>query len=343
MSRAQKGIDLLLFGFGNCEVPKPQSQDTAKEESKEEPIIFDESENPMLIEMQKKFPLRPPPFEMLLQPLRLATMVEPLEGVKLDLGLGLSQRLQFSNSWILPHGQGGSYDITFMFAGGKMANPYDFVSPNPFLMARFNPSLGRQDLKLVYKVHESLESRITANYLSRDPRESHVQVELDYTGRDFVAGGKFGIGFEFMSINYIQSITKSLAFGVEITGMRKPRQLVGYGIGAKYNFGGHQLYAQYLQMQEMLHLGAVIKGNQNITFSTELVYMGAMAKDFEFTFGASVRFLRAKFNAQMSGSGKLVTCLNHAINPFVKLSLHAEADFAKMDQKFGVGIQLGSG
>jgi hypothetical protein len=343
MSRAQKEINLALFGFGNCEVPKPQSADSSKDDPKEEPIIFDESENPMLLEMQKKFPLRPPTFEMLLQPLRLATMVEPLEGVKVDLGLGLSQRLQFSNSWVLPHGQGGSYDVTFMFAGGKMANPYDFVSPNPFLMGRLNPGLGRQDLKLVYKLNEKIESRLTANYLSRNPQESHVQLEADYIGHDFIAGGKVGLGLEFVALNYIQSLTKSLVFGFEITGMRKPRQLVGYGLGAKYSYGSSQFYAQYLQMQDMLHLGAVVKGNQNITFTSELVYSGAMNKDFDFTLGASVRFLRAKFNAQVSGSGRLSSSLTHAVNPLVKVSLHAEADLMKMDQKFGLGLLLGSG
>ena len=343
MSRAPKDINLALFGFGNCEVPKPSNPETAKEETKEEPIIFDESENPMLQEMQKKFPLRPPSFEMLLQPLRLSTMVEPLEGIKVDLGLGLSQRLQFSNSWIVPHGQGGSYDVTFMYAGGKMANPYDFVSPNPFLMGRFNPGLGRQDLKLVYKVNDKVESRLTANYLSRNPQESHVQVEMDYIGHDFIAGGKVGMGLEFLALNYIQSLSRTMVLGFEITGMRKPRQLVGYGVGGKYTYGTTQFYGQYLQMQDMLHLGAVIKGNQNINFTTELVYSGAMAKDFEFTAGASVRFTRAKFNAQMSGTGRLATSLTHAINPFIKISLHAEADLYKMDQKFGLGLLLGSG
>ena len=56
MSRAPKDINLALFGFGNCEVPKPANPEAGKEEAKEEPIIFDESENPMLQEMQKKFP-----------------------------------------------------------------------------------------------------------------------------------------------------------------------------------------------------------------------------------------------------------------------------------------------
>lgn len=342
MSQTRNSIYSLFSGYGDCEVPRPPGPEAEKEETKEEPIIFDESENPMLQEMQKKFPLRPPSFEMLLQPLRLATMVEPLEGVKVDFGMGLSQRLQVSTSWLLPHGPGGSFDLTLMFAGGKMANPYDFVSPSPFLMARVTPGLGKQDLKLVYKINDKIEGRLSANYLSRDPRESHVQLEVDYNGHDFVTGAKFGAAGEFLSLSYMQSLTKSLIGGLELTGLRKPRQLVGLSGGLKYNYGLATFYGQYLQMQDMFHIGACIKGNPNVTFSTELVYSG-MSKEMEFALGTSIRFQRAKFNAQISASGKLVTSLMHAINPFLKVSMHSEVDFFKQEQKFGLGIMLGSG
>lgn len=338
MASTLKDIQTYFSGYKNCEVPSPESPD----EPKEEPIVFDESENPMLLEQAKKFPLRPPSFEMLLQPLRLATMVEPLEGVKVDFGIGISQRMQVSSSWLAPHGQGGSYDVTFMYAGGKMANPYDYVSPSPFMMARLNPGLGRQDAKFIYKFKDHIEARLTGNYLSSDPREAHVQAEIDYNGRDFVGGAKFGVGGEFLSLSYIQSLSKSFIFGVEVTGLRKPRQMVALSYGGKYSYGTTQFYAQYLQMQEMIHIGSCIKGNPNITFSTELVYSG-MSREMEFSLGTSVRFQRAKFNAQLSGSGKLVTSLHHAINPFLKISMHAEADFFKQEQKFGLGVILGSG
>ena len=139
MASALEGIQ-SYFGYTNCEVPSPQ------EASKEEPIVFDELENPVLLEQARKYPLRPPCFENLLQPLRQATMVEPLEGLRVDFGIGISQRMQVSSSWLLPHGQGGSYDLTLMYAGGKMANPYDFVSPNPPGASQSGPGqTGRQD------------------------------------------------------------------------------------------------------------------------------------------------------------------------------------------------------
>ena len=89
-----------------------------------------------------------------------------------------------------------------------------------------------------------------------------------------------------------------------------------------------------------MHIGNTIKGNPNITFTTELLYNG-MGNEVDFIGGMSVRFLKAKFNAQLNGSGKLNTCLHHAINPFAKLTLSGEADFFKQEQKFGISLSLG--
>ena len=196
------------------DVPAPDSAEPKRQE--QEPIIFDELENPMLAEMSKRHPLRPPTFEQLLQPLRMATMVEPLEGVKVDFGMGLSQRLQVSNSWHLTHGQGGNYEYTWIFVGGKMTNPYDMVSPNPFLMARFVPAEGRQDIKFIYKLSDDLDVKLTGNFMSYETKDSHVQLESEYRGSDFVAGAKAGLGMEFVAVNYIQSITQSLVTGLEM-------------------------------------------------------------------------------------------------------------------------------
>jgi hypothetical protein len=127
------------------ELPPPPPADASEleEEKKEEPIYFDESESPFLAELAKKFPLRPSSFENLLTPLRMVTHIEPNDGLKVDVGIGISQRLQISNSWVLPHAAPGSYNLTCLFAGGKMDNPFDPAGPNPLMMSRMDPSTGR--------------------------------------------------------------------------------------------------------------------------------------------------------------------------------------------------------
>ena len=53
--------------------------------------------------------MRPPNFESIIYPLRYITHVDPNDGVKVDIGMGLSQRLQITNTWSLPHGAPGNY------------------------------------------------------------------------------------------------------------------------------------------------------------------------------------------------------------------------------------------
>lgn len=332
MAQLLARVKSALFGTAACEAP---------EERQEPPVIFDESENPALQEMARRHPLRPPTFEMLLQSFRAATMIEPLDGLKVDFGMSLSPRMQFSNSWTLPHGQPGNYEMTLIFVGGKLAtSPYDMSPPNPLMMSRYSPALGRQDVKFICHPSEDLELRLSGNYMSTEPKESQVQVEADYQGNDFVTGAKVGVGLEFLSYHYTQSLTRNLALGFEVMKMVRPQPMVGLSLGGRYLWGDHQFFLQYLVYSKGVTLGTLLKGNKNIVFSTELTY-NTMTGESDFNAGVTVRFLKARFQALVSGSAKLTAQVQHAINPFAKLSISAEADLVKQDQKFGIGVNFG--
>ena len=96
-----------------------------------------------------------------------------------------------------------------------------------------------------------------------------------------------------------------------------------------------------MAMQEMLTLGTVIKGNPNISFSTECS-LNMMTGKADFSGGMSVRFQKAKFNLQLAGNGYLSASLQHAINPFARVSLMTGVDFVKQEQKFGMAVNLGA-
>ena len=70
--------------------PPPPSNPDDEEKPKEDPIIFDESESPLLRAMEQKYPMRPPSFEALCVPLRMLTHIEPNDGVKVEVGIGIS-------------------------------------------------------------------------------------------------------------------------------------------------------------------------------------------------------------------------------------------------------------
>mmetsp|Transcript_11978 Transcript_11978/g.22917 ORF Transcript_11978/g.22917 Transcript_11978/m.22917 type:complete len:345 (+) Transcript_11978:248-1282(+) len=335
-------VKSLFIKTAHCEAPVPPPPGKAAEENKveEEPIVFDELENPALVELQKKFPKRPPAFEALLAPLRMASMIEPLEGAKLEVGFGLSQRMQLTNTWLLPHAAPGNYEVTFVFVGGKMTSPYDMLTPNPLMMARYSPSTGRQDIKLICRPHNDLEVKLSANYMSADPRESQVTAEAEYLGADYVAGLKSSIALDFFSYHYSQTVTDRLVLGFELMNMTKPRTICSLSYGGKYTTGINSYFAQYLAFQDSLTVGATMKANPNIQFGTQLDF-NFTTGDNELTTSMVVRFTKAKFTGALTGSGKLSAHLQHALNPFAKFSLNAEADLVKQDQKFGISLNIG--
>jgi hypothetical protein len=267
----------MFTGVAHCEAPVPQPPGSEETKQEEEPIVFDELENPALVELQKKFPKRPPSFEMLLQPLRMASMIEPLEGAKLEVGAGISQRVQITNTWLLPHAAPGNYEVTLVFVGGKMTNSYDMLTPNPLLMARYSPSTGRQDLKLIARPSEDWECKLSANFMSSDPKESQVTAEAEYLGSDFVVGARSSIALDFFSYNYSQSVTDKLILGFELMNMTRPRTVCSLSYGGKYTTGLNSYFAQYIAFQDALTVGATMKANPNITFATQM--------DFNFTSG----------------------------------------------------------
>ncbi|CAG9330576.1 unnamed protein product [Blepharisma stoltei] len=330
----------LLF-YSNCSTPEPEPtpSDSTKKDA-EEPIILDESDNPALIEQQRKHPLRPSSFEALMQPLKIATMVESIDGVKVDVAVGLSQHLQIQNTVVLPNGQGGNYEANFMFVGGQMTNPYDMVTPNPVMVAKVSPGTGRQDIRFITKGNYDMEYRLQAQYASSNINESQVLLEAEKQGEDYVAGVKLGIKGDQFSYNYMQSLHKNLQLGFEVSTMTKPRQSIDFSYGGKFTWGPASYYFQHYAPFQSSNFGAVIKASPNVTYTTEISNMN-MERKYEFSGGIGVRFSRAKLNAQITGSGKLSMSITQVINPILRVSFSADADLAKNDQKFGMGVTIG--
>jgi len=73
--------------------PPPKEPDAKDDKPEEDPIMFDESESLLLKELEKRYPMRPPSFEAITAPLRMLTHIEPLDGLKVEVGLGISHRM----------------------------------------------------------------------------------------------------------------------------------------------------------------------------------------------------------------------------------------------------------
>ena len=180
-----------------------------------------------------------------------------------------------------------------------------------------------------------------------------VQVDNDYTGKDFTAsiksinpsildGGLTGI---FVT-SYLQSVTPSLALGLEMMWQRQavnmgPETAISYV--AKYK-GSDWIASAQLQpmasgintsywrrLSEKVEVGADL----NLQFQPGIGgrdgLMGSgLRKEGTTTVGVKYDFRNSTFRAQADSSGRLSCYLDKRVLPFVQLSFAGEIDHFKV-------------
>lgn len=180
-----------------------------------------------------------------------------------------------------------------------------------------------------------------------------VQVDNDYTGKDFTAsiksinpsildGGLTGI---FVT-SYLQSVTPSLALGLEMMWQRQavnmgPETAISYV--AKYK-GSDWIASAQLQpmasgintsywrrLSEKVEVGADL----NLQFQPGIGGRGGLMgsglrKEGTTTVGVKYDFRNSTFRAQADSSGRLSCYLDKRVLPFVQLSFAGEIDHFKV-------------
>jgi mitochondrial import receptor subunit TOM40 len=175
-----------------------------------------------------------------------------------------------------------------------------------------------------------------------------AQFDNEYTGQDFTAsvkslnpsaidGGLTGI---FIG-SYMQSVTPSLALGVEAIWQRAamnegPQTALSYA--GKYKgsdwIGTLQLQAQgalagtyWRRLSEKVEVGAEV----NLSMQADPRGLsGVLRKEGVATVGAKYEFRMSTFRAQVDSTGKLGCLLEKRVAPPVQLTFAAEMDHVKV-------------
>ena len=188
--------------------------------------------------------------------------------------------------------------------------------------------------------------------IASGPGQSMLQVDQDYTGKDFSAslkslnpsmldGGLTGI---FIG-SYLQSITPGLALGMEAMWQRAamntgPESVVSYV--AKYKgadwIASAQLQAQgavntsyWRRLTDKVEVGADL----NLQFQPGMGAPGSMMgsglrKEGTATLGAKYDFRASTFRAQADSSGRLSALFEKRVLPFVQVTFAGELDQLKV-------------
>ena len=198
---------------------------------------------------------------------------------------------------------------------------------------------------------ESLVTR-TNTQLAAGSGQAMVQLDQDYTGKDFSAslktinpsvldGGLTGIYIG----SYMQALTRGLALGLEAVWQRQalntpPEAIVSYA--ARYRSDDWIASAQlqpdtslntsyWRRLTDKVEVGADLTVQFQPGPGSRAALMGAEPRrDATATVGAKYDFRASTFRAQADSTGKVSTVLEKRVLPFVQVTFAGELDQAKV-------------
>ncbi|CEH15542.1 Translocase of outer mitochondrial membrane complex, subunit TOM40 [Ceraceosorus bombacis] len=181
--------------------------------------------------------------------------------------------------------------------------------------------------------------------------QSFAQFEHDYQGRDHSANIKAlnpspidGTGIYIA--NYLQSLTRNFALGVEAIWQRpdanQQEAAIGYMVkwisDSKDAIATLQLQGQGIAQATYWH-----KLAENVSAAADLQLVTAGGRrDAQAALGAKWDFRMATYRAQIDSTGKISSLLETRLAPTLALTFAGEVDHFKNAAKFGVGLSLES-
>ncbi|OMH86353.1 putative mitochondrial import receptor subunit tom40 [Zancudomyces culisetae] len=181
---------------------------------------------------------------------------------------------------------------------------------------------------------------------------SVFQAETEYDGDDYIVNSKITNpsvteGTGVFALSYLQSITKNLAAGAEIM-VQKPYpkyQEAATSLAIRYTPDDKSVWVAQAQGTNILTASYWRKISSKVDACAELQVLNMPTqgrRDAVCTVGAKYEFASATYRAQMDNTFKLSMLLEEKIAPGFSFLISGDIDYAKGENKFGVGLQLES-
>ncbi|KAI9677608.1 MAG: translocase of outer mitochondrial membrane [Caeruleum heppii] len=257
------------------------------------------------------------------------------------------------------------FQLSHAFAMGSQAlPPYTFAAlygtSNVLLQGNIDND-GQLSARANYRWSPSLVTKTNAQ-IAPGPGQAMIQIDNDYTGKDFTAsmkalnpsileGGLTGI---FVG-SYLQALTPSVAVGLEAVWQRAalsagPDTALSYC--AKYK-GDDWVVSAQLQAQGAVNTSYWRRITEKVEAGVDLNLQFAglsgargrggllgMSKEGVTTVGAKYDFRASTFRAQLDSAGKLSCLLEKRIAPAVQLTFAGEMDHVKQSAKVGLAVSI---
>ncbi|KAK6541776.1 translocase of outer mitochondrial membrane [Orbilia ellipsospora] len=268
-------------------------------------------------------------------------------GLRADIAkvFGVAPLFNVSHSFSMGLGGPGSlppYTFAALFGTGKTFMQANLDSEGQ-ISARFN-----------YRWSPRMVTRSSVQ-VAPGGSQAMVQIDQDYVGKDFSAsikafnpsmldGGLTGI---FIA-QYLQSVTKSMAVGLETVWQRQsmaasPEALISYAAryqGAGWSASAGLQAAGALQLTYWRKLAERVEAGVESTIKIAPIGPGVLGGEGITTVGAKYDFRNSSLRAQVDTMGKLGVFMERRVAPMVSLTFSGEMDHFKSTAKVGLSVSI---
>jgi hypothetical protein len=269
--------------------------------------------------------------------LKMLTMADPQDGMKLEFMVPLSPRFNLGGSWCFSNTKASKFELHTALSSLNAQNPMN-QDEMSFVSTR-SDSTGKLEFSGQYSLGHGISLRGEGFFQDADINNSHVQFEVMKEFNDSHISYKFG---GTHNLSWMQTLTPSLIAGFEMFYIPQKKE-AAFCYGATYAKDMHQFFAQYhpLARKETMTVGYVGRPSKRLTLFTEL--KGSSEGFSDTTVGFRVRFLEGMLTGTLSSSLRATSIYKHFVENIFQLQFSSQMDFSKPEKPtvFGLSLSLG--
>ncbi|KAL2634344.1 hypothetical protein R1flu_005823 [Riccia fluitans] len=261
---------------------------------------------------------------------------ELFEGLRFDFTKPLSQKFSLSHSVFM-----GAVEVpaqspqTIKVSASHYEFGANLIDNRMMLIGRILTD-GRMTARLKYDLTDNFTVKVNAQ-LTNEPHFSQGMFHFDYKGKDYQAQVQLGNN-AFYGLNYIQSVTPTLALGGEAFWLGHQRKS-GVGFAARYNTDKVIATGQ-IASTGMVSLTYVQRVSEKVSLASDFMY-NWMSKEATTSVGYDYLLRTCRLRGRFDTNGCVAAYLEERLNVGVNFLLSAEIDHWKKDYKFGFGMTVG--
>lgn len=170
--------------------------------------------------------------------LKMLTMADPHDGMKLDFMVPLSQRFNLGGSWAFSNTKANKFELNTALSSLSAQNPMN--QDDMCFVSTRSDSTGKLEFSGQYSVGHGVSVRSEGFFMDADITKSHVQFEVMKEFNDSHLSYKFGSGTH--NLSWMQTLSSSLIGGFEMFYVPQQKE-VHFCYGGTYARDMHQFFA----------------------------------------------------------------------------------------------------